>query len=154
MISLKKALQIGNYKITEGHKYLWSCYGYNARFLDFVDKDFNIIYDARNQKVYEASITDGNTTYKLFNKKYRDAYYTEANARDVSDDFIELETVNDFISKATAIIMGLDYDKRIELEVNIPNDDLLILLLDAHKKDMTFNDYISKILTEQLNNEH
>ena len=57
MITLKRWMELVNYRITEGSDYGWSCYGNNAYSLSFWngihgDGGFssNIIFDTKNQK--------------------------------------------------------------------------------------------------------
>lgn len=44
-------------------------------------------------------------------------------------------------------------DNREEIEIDIPDDVLFNLMLQAHKQDITLNQMVERILREQLDKE-
>jgi hypothetical protein len=61
-------------------------------------------------------------------------------------DYTDLETYDDFMEKATAIVHYEDYDTRVSIPIDLPEDELMNLFKMAHEADMTFNDYVTQIL--------
>lgn len=158
MLTIEQAIKIAKYEITGGSEYCWKCFGPNARFLDFTDAanvTFSIIFDTKTQAVYEANISDHKREnhYRIINPDYIDEYRYECDSRDVVwnqvyDDvlYTDLESVDDFIEKATAIINGEEYDERVTIELDLPEDELFVLMTNAHKMDMTLNDYLAYLI--------
>lgn len=158
MLTIEQAIKIAKYEITSGSEYGWKCYGPNARFLDFTDNanvTFSIIFDTKTQTVYEANISDNKREnhYRIINPDYIHEYRYECDSRDVVwnqvyDDvrYIDLESVEDFIEKATAIINGEEYDERVTIELDLPEDELFVLMTNAHKMDITLNDYMAYLI--------
>lgn len=86
----------------------------------------------------------------MTNPDYNEAYQNERRQRNNHNICIELEIVNDFMTKAAAIIAGEQYDSQIQFPLETIKDDLLILLLAAHSSNMTFNEYIQSNSILQL----
>lgn len=148
---LEQFIKIANYHIVGGDKFLWDCYGTNARFLDFYDDDdlhFSVIFDVETQRVYQVRVGNGTYDYVLFDPEYKSAYFAEAKARSVCLNATELELVEDFMKKAAAIINREPFDDRIDVELNLPDDLLFSALMQAHKADITFNEYIQRVIEE------
>jgi hypothetical protein len=74
MMTIKKFMEIINYKINEVSQYMWQCYGHNAQILDSYRKDgsLEIVFDLENQTLYEFSVCDYklNKAYKWINPKF------------------------------------------------------------------------------------
>jgi hypothetical protein len=49
-----------------------------------------------------------------------------------------------------ALMNGEEYDDRVAIPLNLPDDVLLILMKEAHEKDITFNQYLTEIISEKL----
>jgi hypothetical protein len=60
--------------------------------------------------------------------------------------YIDLDVYQDFIEKAIAIFNGKDFDKRVQMELDLDDDTLLKLAKGAHDRDITINKYIEEIL--------
>jgi hypothetical protein len=162
MISMKEWMELVDYKITEGGNYGWSCYGSNSYTLDSWNGvhgaggySFSIIFSTKSQKVYEVSVCDytNNRAYRMINPKFMEKHSKEAMERGVNlneawDDveYVDLEVVEDFMEKAQAIKSGKDYDTRISVPLDLPDDLLLEAALNAHKQGITLNDYINNAL--------
>jgi hypothetical protein len=160
-MTLKDLLKALDYKISGGSDYQWDCFGINARFLDF-ESDYgtaSVVFDSENQTIYVAEVwvkgyDNNNSPYRWFNPDYKDAYTAEAKQRKVKwrkayDDvkFIDLELAEDFFEKASAIMNGVDFDKRILVPLNLDDDLMLELCMQAHKRDITLNQLVEEILT-------
>jgi hypothetical protein len=168
MITLKDFMETVDYRITEGSDYCWQCFGSNAYTLDFWNQDqeghsLSIIFDTRTHVVYEATACDyrQNRAYRLVNPDYRAQHDQEARDRDVDineawDDvnYVDLETDEDFLIKAQAIVRGdMDYDTRVEVPLTLPDDSLFHLMKLAHEADQTLNQYVENIIRQAIENE-
>lgn len=160
MITLKQYFETINYRVSEGYQFQWQCYGPNAYGLDSVDNrctdghSVGIIFDTEDQTVYQVEAHDykNERSYRLINPDFSDARLQECIHRGIDDvaydgvKFVDLETVEDFIEKATAIINGEDYDTRVSIPLELPDDMLFTLMKQAHEQDITLNDHMENVL--------
>lgn len=164
MITLKDFMEIVGYRITEGSQYCWECFGNKAFTLDSWNGDhdgasMSIIFDTDSQIVYQVSVYDyrNQRAYRKINPEYEAKYIAERKTRGVDDDawdcvpYTDLEVDEDFIEKSTAIINGDDYDTDVSIPLNLDDATAMILFKSAHEENMTFNDYVNKILREEFN---
>lgn len=154
-----------DYKVTEGSEYCWECYGPNAYRLDSWNQDqeghtVSIVFDTRTHVVYEVNAYDysRNRAYRLINPDYKSIHDNESKSRDLDskqawDDvnYIDLEVDEDFLEKARAIVADKEYDTRIKISLDLPDDMLFKLMTLAHESDMTLNQFIEKLLRNELN---
>lgn len=164
MITLKEWMEVVDYRITEGGDYQWGCFGHNAYSLDSWNGEqdghsFTIIFDTKTQEVYEVQAHDyvHQRAYRLINSVYADQYRTEAKDRSMLEnqawddvDYVDLETDDDWMQKAIAIAAGEDYDTRVSVPLDLPDDLLLEAALNAHRQGITLNDYINNALMAML----
>jgi hypothetical protein len=167
MITLKDFMETVDYRITEGSDYGWQCYGSDAHRLDSWNQEqdghsVSIVFDTRTQTVYEASAYDyqRNRAYRLINPDYREAHSQEAREKGVLEkqawddvDYVDLETDDDFLAKARAIVQGEDYDTRVSVPLNLPDDSLFQLMKLAHESDQTLNQFVEQILRDAIDRE-
>ena len=160
MITLKEFMEIVNYRITEGSAYQWQCFGSDAYTLDSWNGDFNghslsITFDTKTQEVYQVEAFDykNNRAYRLMNTEYVEAHKQEAGERNVNVNeawedvkFVDLEVDDDWIQKALAIVAGEDYDTRVSIPLDIPDEDLLRYMIAAHERNMTFNEFVEEAI--------
>lgn len=150
------------YKITGGDEYCWKCYGSYARTLDFESEHgyVSIIHDSRTQFIFEGtteSKADGMRPYRWVHPDVRDALKEEAVYRGVDNDFawdeirwIDLETEEDFLEKATAIMAGEEFDQRVIVPIELSDADFNRLAKMAHERDITFNELVCEILRLEI----
>jgi hypothetical protein len=164
MITLKDWMEAVNHRITEGSDYGWTCYGADAYSLDSWDGDqdgvsSSIIFDTRDQTVYEVNVYDysKNRAYRLINPDYRDAHEDEADERGSDsncawDDvnYTDLETDEDMLAKLTAIMNYEEFDERISVPVDIPDDELFTFMKMAHERDITLNQFVEEALRHAI----
>jgi hypothetical protein len=160
---LSQVNEITNHKITEGSDYQWQCFP-DARFLDY-ESDYahvSVVYSTVDQVIYQAEVSvaqdtcgDDTKPYRWLNPEYKDAMVAEAKKRKVKwrkawDDvkWVDLETEEDFLEKAKAIFNGKVYDKRIQIPIDLEDDVMLKLCMEAHKRDITLNNMMESILQE------
>jgi hypothetical protein len=155
MISLKEWMEVANYRITEGDDY----YGYGGAYAltswngDQDGYSIEIIFSPRTQEVYEVQACDykHNRAYRLVHGDYRDEKLNDEAWDDTK--WIDLESDDDWIQKALAIVAGEDYDTRVTIPLDFPEAELMVLFKQAHAADMTFNNFVEKILREKLADE-
>jgi hypothetical protein len=164
-MQLSEVNETFNHQITGGSDYGWDCYGSNTWSIDYSSKYAHgyVVFDTETQKVYEVTvspITDTHKPYRYIDPNYRMSHDTEAKDRNVDpnvawDDvmWVDLETEEDFIDKASKMFVGESFDTRIQVPVELDNDTLLKLTMEAHKRDITLNKMIEEILRELIVNE-
>jgi hypothetical protein len=160
MITMKEWMELVGYRITEGSDYMWQCYGSNAYTLDSWNGEqdghsFTIIFDTRNQTVYEVQVHDyvHDRAYRMINEEFQKKNRKEAKKRDVDKDnawddvnYIDLEVDDDFIQKCLAIQAGEDYDVRVSVPLELEDNQMLELMSMAHEQDITLNQLVENIL--------
>jgi hypothetical protein len=162
MITLKEWMELVDYKITEGSDYGWGCYGPNSFTLDSWNGvhgiggySFSITFSTKSQKVYEVQMHDytNDRAYRMINPKFQEKHRKEAEMRDVNlneawDDvnYVELDVVEDFMEKAQAIRAGTEYSTDVTVPLDLPDDLLMFAFKSAHAENMTFNDWMNKML--------
>ena len=163
-MELSQVNNLFQHKITDGSEYLWNCYGDNIRTIDYTSKHAcgYVVFDTETHEVFEVSVSPvagawdiEPKPYRYINPEYRMSYETEAEDRHVDpnvawDDvkWVDLETEEDFIEKANGMFNGQPFDTRIQVPVELDNDTLLKLTMEAHKRDITLNKMIEEILRE------
>jgi hypothetical protein len=164
MITMKEWMELVDYKITEGDSYGWQCFGPNAYQLSSWNGvhgaggySFGIVFSTKTQKVYEVSVCDytHNRAYRMIveNKQAKHRQEAEhkselANQAWDDVDFIDLEVDDDFIQKCLAIKAGEDYDTRVSVPLDLPDDLLMFAFKAAHAENMTFNDWMNQMLRD------
>lgn len=165
MITIKDFMETIEYRITEGSEYCWKCFGKNAFQIDSWSGDVDgytvsIVFDNKTQIVYQANAYDykRNRFYRLFNPHYEQAYRNEAERRNLDAneavdgiDYIDLEVDEDFLKEARAIVNGEDYNTKVTITLDFPDDELLKYMIAAHEQDMKFNDFVEMTLTLAMN---
>ena len=162
---LSQINEITNHRITEGSEYGWNCYP-SARYLSY-ESGFayvSVIYSTETQEIYEADVSiktevwdEDMRPYRWLNPEYKDAMIADAKKRKVKwrkawDDvkWIDLEIEGDFLEKAKAIFNGQDFDKRIQVPIELEDDVMLKLCMEAHKRDITLNQMVEEILKKVI----
>jgi hypothetical protein len=162
MITMKEWMELVDYRITEGGEYGWGCYGRNSYQLSswngLHDKggwSFNIVFSTKTQKVYEVAVCDytNNRAYRMIAENKRAKHIKEAKARNVNlneawDDveYVDLEIDDDFIQKCLAIRAGEEYSTDVSIPLDLPDDLLMFAFKSAHAENMTFNDWMNRML--------
>ena len=160
---LEKFMKAIDYRITNGDKFLWHCFGGNAYCIDHWDGSHSgfsasIIFDTATQQTYSLSVYDyqRNRAYRWIHPDYRNQHHDEASERmpgierqawdDV--DFIEIDLESDFFSKLAAIVSGVDYDERISVTLDLDDELALALMMEAHRQDITLNQLVRNVLNK------
>jgi hypothetical protein len=158
-----------DHKITSGSEYTWTCWD-DARYLDYESEyaHVSVVYNTKTQSIYQAEVSVKPEMWSTDMQPYRwldplskDAYMEEATKRGVDPDqawdnvnWVDLEVEEDFLEKATAIFNGDgDFDTRIQVPLDLEDDLILQLAMEAHKRDITLNKMV-EILLQQAIDQH
>jgi hypothetical protein len=155
-----------DHKITSGSEYQWNCYGPTARYLDY-ESDYacvSVIYDTTNQVVYQAEVSvkrdawsEDSRPYRWLHPYTKEAYINESKDRKVDPDqawddvkWLDLETEEDFLEKAVAMFNGDEWDTRVQVPLDLDDNLLMHLAMEAHKRDITLNKMVEIVLQEAI----
>jgi hypothetical protein len=164
MLTVKEWMELIDHRITEGSDYGWMCFGPDAYSLSSWNGEhdgysFNIVFDNKTQEVYTVEICDykNERAYRMINPLFKDAYDSESDDRSVLGnqawddvDWIDLESDDDFIQKGLAIRNGEDYDTRVSIPLDLPDDVLFELMKQAHERDITLNELMEEIVRNAI----
>lgn len=162
---LSQVNEITNHRITEGSDYGWNCYP-DARYLDY-ESDFahvSVLYSTVTQEIYQAEVSvkvdawdEDSSPYRWLNPEYKEAFFSECKKRKVKknqawDDvkWVDLETEEDFLEKAEAMFNGEEFDKRVQVPLELDDELMMQLFMEAHKRDITLNQMIEEILSKVI----
>jgi hypothetical protein len=118
------------------------------------------VFDTKTQTVYkfEAHDYSKENSYRWVHPDWREIYEKEALNRGVDhrqayDDvnYIELDDDTDIREKAACIVAGIDYDERVKVPLDLPESLINKLFRMAHEQDITLNELVEKIITEEIN---
>ena len=153
MISLKDFMEVVGYRITEGSDY----WGYEGRNYSFTywngDQDgcsASVVFNTDTQEVLVAEVCDyqRERAYRLLSPNIQpDVSDTEAWD---SVKWTDLETEEDWMSKARAIVNGEEYDERVSVPIDFSDEELLKYMIMAHEKDMSFNEFVEEALRNAI----
>lgn len=163
-MTMKRWMETVGYRITEGSPYGWQCYGFDAYCLDSWNGDqdghsFSIIFDTKNQTVYEIQAHDysNNRAYRWIVESHRDALNSEAarrgsNKNEAWEDvnYVDLEVLDDLFEKMQGIRDGIAYDTRVQVPLTLSDTEMLQLMTLAHEADVTLNSYVETALREYI----
>lgn len=154
-----------NHQITGGSEYGWHCFP-DARFLDYESEyaHVSVLYSTTDQTVYQADTSikrdmwsKDEKPYRWTNPLFKDAYLNEAKERNIDPDqawddvkWVDLEVDEDFLEKAHAMFNGEEWDDRIQVPIDLDDDLILQLAMEAHKRDITLNKMVEMILQEAI----
>lgn len=159
--NFQRYLEAIQYKITGGQEHGWNCYP-NARYYDSDTEHAEVgaLVDAVNDVVYEITVSEAGYSkpiYRWINPDYVAAHASEAESRNVDpnqayDDvaFWDTDSFDDIIAKVTAMVAGEEYDERVVMSLDMPEDVLFNLYREAHRRDITANQLITEILESYI----
>ena len=151
-----------DHRITDGSEYTWSCYGENARYLDFETEYGHaaVIFDTKDQTVYEATVEMKGSEmrpYRWLNPVYAGKMQAEAVFRGIDDRFawddvrwVDLDVADDLLQKAAAIINGEPFDDRVQIEIELADQEFIMLSRLAHEQDITLNEMVTRLLQKVI----
>jgi len=159
-MNLAQINEATNHRITGGSEYCWQCYP-DARYLDYESEyaHLSVLFNTNTQEIYcaEVNTKEHKYQYRWLNPAYKDAMLDEAKQRNVDpnqawDDvkWTDLDVEEDFLEKANAVFNGEEFDTRIQVPLDLDDDLLLQLAMEAHKRDITLNKMVEIVLQEAI----
>jgi hypothetical protein len=154
MLTLKEWMELVDCRITEGSDYFTNIPGlYHLSSWNEQQDGFSlsVIFDPKDaQRVYMVEACDyaRNRAYRLVDS----ALDVDNTAWDDTE-WTTLETDDDFIQKATAIKNSEDYDTRVSVPLDLPDDVLFTLMKQAHEQDVTLNQMVEHILQKAIDSD-
>lgn len=158
---LSKVNEVLDHKIVGGSEFQWQCWE-NARYLDF-ESDYahaSVVFNSKTQEIYVAEVNDKDDVqkpYRWLNPVFKQAYIAEAKERNVDPDqawdnkkWFDLETQEDWLEKAGAIMRNQEFDTRIQVPIDLEKDELYTLMKMAHDRDITLNEMVEEVLWEVI----
>ena len=163
---LSKINNTFQHRISGGDEYLWTCWP-DARFIEYESEHAHasVVFSSLTQIVYNAEISvkpinnieDKYPPYRWLNPRFKDAMIAEATKRGISineawDDVMwcDLEVEEDFLEKAEGIFTGKEIDTRVQVHLDLEDDLMLQLAMNAHEQDITLNKMVERILNEVI----
>jgi hypothetical protein len=162
-MKLAKANIVFQHQITEGNDFGWNCWP-NSRFLDYESEwaHGSVVFSTVDQGIYEATVSHKNSdiAYRWLNPEWTEAMMAEADNHGVDHRiawdnvrWIDLEVWDDFEKKAAALWCGDIPDSRVEVPLDISDEDFMHIARLAHERDVTINKMVEIILTEAIERE-
>jgi hypothetical protein len=155
MITLKQFMEIISYRISEGSK--WNGFSPDAYSLDYWNggqdgHSLCIIFNTKDQTVYSVQVCDykNNRAYRFTHPDHRNDLDKEA-WDDVN--WIDLDVEDDWLEKAQAIMEERDYDTRVQIPLELGEDELFQLMSMAHERDITLNQLVTEIIQRVIDQE-
>jgi hypothetical protein len=131
---------------------MWLGYKELAIMLSTWDQDQNgrsmdIIFSPITQEVFAVHVHDFSSqrAYRMQIEGFNDDKEAWEGVN-----YTDLESEDDLLDKIIAIFNYEEYDDRIAIPLDLPDEVLLILMKEAHQKDITFNQYLTEIITEKM----
>lgn len=166
-MNMEMLMKAFDYQIDSGGEYLWHSWE-NARIIDFQNYKYNaygsVTHNTKTHEIYEATVyrEDENENligpYRWMNPLYKNQHEEECKKRNIdpktswdNQDWIDIEVDSDFIEKATSIFKGQSFDTRIQVPLELDDDVMMRLMLEAHKRDITLNKMVELLLKEEIN---
>jgi hypothetical protein len=159
-MKLKKVLKLFDYRITEGGKFLWKCFGDNVWTLDFNSAEdyrngVSVTYDTVTTKVYYMtfSCAAGDTSYTWVDPDYEVAYGKERKARNIESNDCQCYSKESFLTMALDAYQGKtpDFDLALDVDLNLGQDDYQALLIMAAERRISFDQLVNEVFETAIN---
>lgn len=172
---IDQALASANWCVMQGTTYLWKCYGPRARLLTiektdpeyYSDEVAHVIFDTDDGQVYELcvysqpKVDEGHDSsawaYAWINPDVREAYLEECEQRGVTpfevwEDFTatEVDVEEDILEKLSDQVNMREIDHRVVVPLTLTDEEMFTLMKIAHERDVTLNELVGKVLTEEV----
>ena len=151
MLTLKQWMDLIDYRITDGGVYysdvgtLYALTSWNGAQDGY---SLEVMFDPDdNQKVYMVQVCDfkRDRAYRIM-----DSSLVEDKTAWENVDWVDLETDEDFIEKAKAIMSDEDYDTRVSIPLDLEDSEVFELMKMAHGRDMTLNQFVQEIVSRNI----
>ena len=120
-----------------------------------------VVVSSWNNENAEISVwMNGELGYAVFatilDRKRKNSYCIRTMSFEIEcpiDQWIELEVDSDFLYKMNGAWNNIDYDERITIPINLPNEELAYLQAAADTMGMSLEDFVNVALREVLDRE-
>ncbi len=153
-----------NYNIQECVKYQWDSFGPNALITNYWNQqhdetgvDISAVFDGCTQQVYkiDACCSRTDCVYQWVNPNYLQAYHTEFEKKSVNlpeeKKLVNIADDDQMMMICKTLYSGQEYNHKVSIDIDLPDDLLFKSLMMAHEQDITFNEYVSKVLDSYIN---
>ena len=149
-------------RVTAGGNYGWNCWGECFQLdccLSNNVGESSVVFGLATGTVYEVTAFDyiNNRAYRWQHPDHRAAYVNECTARGVDPvestdemSFLDEDEVSSILDKVAAVVDGEPYDSRVSVILELEDDLVLLAMKQAHKQDITFNQYIEKVIKSMV----
>ena len=161
-MKIDELLRVAKYQIVDSTPYEWECFGSNARFLDLDTpaSKMNIvcIFDTETEELYSLELYDyaQEHFYRWIAEDSLNAVIAEHANRGFDfttafDDQTYTDVIlEDIVEKITDIYAGREYDTRIMVPVNLPDNALDLLEEIAAAHAITLDELTDSILRDAI----
>lgn len=162
-MKLEQFVTAAQHQITSGSEYQWQCYGDHARWLDAGWENDNdrwqasAVFDSRTQQVYECQISDYRTNQAW---QWRDPGFVTAHDSEAQERGVDAAVAWDEVRWVTIgeqeILNRIRVvaDSRETVALELGEDEMLQICLQAHELDMTLNQYVEMVLRRYIEQHH
>lgn len=163
-MKLSEFLSVTKREVTDSEEYQWKCFGNKVRSFTFWNElpsgegfDITCVYDYK-QRVYLIEVWDHaeHIHHCWIDREYQNAYFQEAKNRGLigigRSDFTTVYLTEGGILDVCSVQFNQDEisESQNNIEVDLPEDLLLQSMLEAHKQDITFNDFVKQAITAMM----
>ena len=127
-MQLMEVIRSFDAKICGGTEYQWNCYGVNARYIDFADRDglecAHVIHDTVTYRVYELDlyIPGQNQAFRWIDPEYRQQYLDMCAAKNISAEIAWDDVTYTEVDEATALKYAQDIAGTYYDDLPVPED--------------------------------
>lgn len=158
-MTLEEIISTVQFKISGGSQFMWSCYGPNARYMDFdsgfKDVTASCIFDSKTQAVYECHAYVGGKGYRWFNPDFIKKYYEESFAKGFDpriyyDDchYCDCEVESDILDKLKTLFQTGSCSNEIIIPLNLTKEQEDIF--NSLPAGTDINQFIEEALLEKI----
>ena len=167
MIFLNEIIRATNYSNIKPDKYCWDSFGKFAN-LTYIEVEnaseeiLSFIYDYRTQEVFLIHLsTDDTTHYQWVSKNHFEKYNEECIKRGydvnkVYDDsdivYINVDDETQILQQISSIFENITANNLSNLDFVLDDDLILPLAKMAHERDITLNQLITEIISNEVLN--
>lgn len=157
-MNLEKLLYATECRISESSKYLWECYGENARIIDFAgpkeeESMISAIFDSKTRKVFEVNINTQNAPIRWIDPEYIKGYQDESADKniDFNNAWDDVEWTNLDTEESILIKIEEQYNtKKCIVAVDLDDATQLALFKIAHKQGISIDELVNDILKSEI----
>lgn len=137
-----KMIPVTNYIVATIHNGSIMEYGY----YDKENVNLRLYQDISTGELVAVTVYDPKEFINYVWEKDKEAYPLNLINYNNQKSCIELTVLEDIFEKSEALVNHKEYDKRIMVDVEIDEDVLQFIYKEAHKMDITVNQYINNVM--------